>query len=68
MIRRALAVSVLCSIGMLVVTALFASPARRTAYRSAPASDHRKLSSPSPASAHAPLRQGNRRGGKNDHC
>ena len=66
MIRRALAVILLSSIGMLVVSARFASPARRTAYRPEPTRS--MLSSPSPASGHALQRPGGRRGGKNDYC
>lgn len=51
-VRQAAAVCMLCAVGMLVGTALFASPAQRTAYRHAAAPVY-EAAYPLPASGHA---------------
>ena len=64
-IRRVTAVGVLCCVGMLVVTSLFASPAQRAAYRTAPAERARQRLNSAPGSGGA---QASTPTGKADHC
>ena len=54
-LRRAIAVCVLCALGMLVVTSLFASPAQRTDFRHGPVPAGASMSHAPAAGSHGKL-------------
>jgi len=63
-LRRTAAVILLCAVGMLVVSSLFASPAQRTAYRQPTGSIAQPArTASSPARSTLPARHS-----ANDHC
>ena len=63
-VRKWTAVCVLCCLGTLVVTSLFASPAERAAYRAAPVETRQQhFGSPGGTGAH-----GTAPSGKSDPC